>query len=108
MIEIFMVTDFHGEPSGRNRVDGEYSGQRFREEHLAPLLKYTLSRICVDLSNSFGYSNSFLRGAFGDLVEKNGFTQDELSRRLSFHPSEGIYSQCAWRVIEEAQKKSSL
>lgn len=73
--------DFSEVPGGRHPDDGPDSGQRFREECLVPALREN-DVVEVLLDNTEGYGSSFLDEAFGGLIRVEGFTRDELSRRL--------------------------
>jgi hypothetical protein len=73
--------DFSDVPSGRFPEDGEFNGQRFRKEMLVPGLKDN-DQVVVDIDHTEGYGSSFLEEAFGGLVRDEGFSQDELSRKL--------------------------
>ncbi len=70
MIEI--AKDFSRFPAGRFYTDGPYSGQKFLEELLLPMLQETTSQgtIKIDLDRTRGYGSSFLEEAFGGMVRK--------------------------------------
>lgn len=72
-----IAKDFTRYPAGRNRSDGPYSGQAFREDHLEPLLKEG-EPFCVVLDGARGYGSSFLEEAFGGLV-RSGFAQKTIN-----------------------------
>lgn len=77
---ISLATDFNPFPFGRYPSHGEWNGQRFREEWLAPALR-SGETITVDLDGARGLSPSFLEEAFGGLV-RIGFAAKDLSARL--------------------------
>lgn len=73
--------DFSSVPAGRHDEDGEYNGERFRNEVLAPALaKYSNVEVVID--NTEGFGSSFLEEAFGGLVRVNNFTSEYLSDHL--------------------------
>lgn len=68
-------------PAGRFRADGPWSGERFRDEVLAPALKGG-TRVIVELDDTLGYGSSFLEEAFGGLVRTGVISSEELTRRI--------------------------
>lgn len=77
---IRLATDFNPFPFGRYPSHGDWNGQRFREEWLAPALR-SGEDVEIDLDGARGLSPSFLEEAFGGLV-RIGFAAKELSMRL--------------------------
>ena len=63
-VKINLGKDFSKLPSGRDRSDGPYSGERFREDFLEPHLRNG-TPVEVDLSDVEGLSSSFYEEAFG-------------------------------------------
>ncbi|CAN5874527.1 STAS-like domain-containing protein [soil metagenome] len=80
-MNIKISEQFSRHPAGRFFSDGEFSGQRFREEWLIPALAKDESLV-IDLDDVRGFGSSFLEEAFGGLV-RNGFTPSELKRRIA-------------------------
>lgn len=78
---IRLATDFNPFPFGRYPSHGDWSGERFREEILAPALKGG-EDVQVDLDGARGLSPSFLEEAFGGLV-RAGFSPEDLLRHLT-------------------------
>jgi len=68
---IKFVTEFTDTPGGRYRLHGDFSGEQFREEVLAPALR-DFDEVVLDLNGAFGFPSSFIDEAFGILVEKIG------------------------------------
>jgi hypothetical protein len=101
--------DFSDTPVGRYLEDGGFSGQRFREEFLAPALeKY--DKVDVDISDAEGYGSSFLDEAFGGLVRDHDYSYDQIREKLNILCSNdqfGIYVKLIWFYIEQAQKHVS-
>lgn len=81
---IRIAYDFSRFPSGRFRADGDFSGEAFRDDILAPAL--ACSRfgdiVEVEFDGTLGYGSSFLEEAFGELHGRCGLTQDEIISRL--------------------------
>ena len=65
------LADFTTTPGPRYRSDGEFSGQQWREDHLAPAVEAASQELCfleVDLDGVDGFATSFVEEAFGGLV----------------------------------------
>jgi len=73
---IVVAEQFSRFPAGRVKDDGPFSGQRFREEFLEPVLRNN-ERAEVVLDGTRGYGSSFLEEAFGGLV-RAGFTPERI------------------------------
>ena len=80
---IVIVDDFDPHPYGRTPEDGESSGEKFREELLAPALKH-YEYVHVDLTGYNRYGRSFLDEAFGGLIRESHFSGDEIHRKLTY------------------------
>lgn len=78
---IDIARDFSDVPSGRFPEDGDFNGQRFREEFLVPLLNEK-NFIDIVLDNAEGYGSSFLEEAFGGLVREHGYDKNFLLSHL--------------------------
>ena len=88
-IEPFIITivdDFSKTPYGRYESDGTASGEAFRKDLLAPKLREH-ERVHVNLDGYNRYGRSFLDEAFGGLIREEGFTGDEIRRKLSYSHS---------------------
>lgn len=84
---INVAKDFTRFPAGRYKSDGPFSGERFREEILAPALKEN-DVLEVNLDGVAGYGSSFLDEAFGGLVRKNLLTASEVQSRIRLKASD--------------------
>jgi hypothetical protein len=92
-------------PAGRYLTDGEFSGERFREEYLRPSLAQA-DEVVVDIDGAAGYGSSFLEEAFGGLVRKGYFSGDELHRKLKIRATDSAfrnYIAAIWRFVDEAR-----
>ena len=98
---INIADDFSPFPSGRFRADGNFSGEAFRDDILAPALR-SVDRVEVNLDGTMGFGSSFLEEAFGGLVTSCGFTSDDLASRLSFISSNDrpLISECREYINE--------
>jgi hypothetical protein len=75
--------EFSDMPFGRDEKDGEDNGYRFRKEFLLKYLeKYEY--VVIDLTNVLGCPSSFSDEAFAGLVIYEGFSVDDVLRRVSF------------------------
>ncbi|WP_460410096.1 MULTISPECIES: STAS-like domain-containing protein [unclassified Pseudomonas] len=83
---ITIVDDFSRTPYGRYPTDGPASGQTFRQDLLAPKLReYDKVHVVLDGYNRYG--RSFLDEAFGGLIREEGFTGEQLRRKLTYSHS---------------------
>jgi hypothetical protein len=103
MKQINIARDFFDAPAGRFPEDGDYHGQRFREELLAPALRAG-GDVLIDMDATDGYGSSFLEEAFGGLVRLCGFTADDLHRRLHLKSDEDeSFIEEVWDYIDSAR-----
>ncbi|WP_430434285.1 STAS-like domain-containing protein [Methyloversatilis sp.] len=103
-LEISIARDFSETPAGRHTKDSATSGERFREEVLAPALRKA-EEVVIDLDGTLGYGSSFLEEAFGGLV-RQGFTPEQLHQRMQIKSSTPTYLRRVWQYIEEEGKRS--
>jgi hypothetical protein len=104
---INIAMQFTTVPAGRYPSDGEYSGQRFREELLVPSLKRE-DCVIVEIDGTAGYGSSFLEEAFGGLVRKGYYTAPQLHKKLEIRtadPSYRTYKASIWRFIDQAKRE---
>ena len=79
---IDIAKDFSPYPAGRDRTDGPFSGELFRQEHLVPALTSS-KQILILLDGTEGYGSSFLEEAFGGLIREEGFSLQEIEGRIN-------------------------
>lgn len=101
MKTINISTEFSKFPAGRVISDGPFSGQRFRDEIMAPALKAG-GDVQVILDGTRGYGSSFLEEAFGGLVREHGFKADDLLKKIKFVSSRPIYIEEIKGYIRDA------
>jgi len=106
MANISIAADFSEFPAGRIPDDGPNSGERFREELLVPLLNGTDEHIEINLDDTLGYGSSFLDEAFAGLLRINGFSLNQLKKRIRFIDSRIIYEPMIWKYIEEESNRA--
>lgn len=100
---IRVATDFYDAPAGRFPEDGDYHGERFRNQHLLPALSAG-GEVFVDLDNTEGYGSSFLEEAFGGLVRLCGYSARDLHERLVLKSDEDeSVIQEVWEYIDTAK-----
>lgn len=102
---ISIASDFSKFPGGRYETDGKNSAERFKKEILLPALeKYEY--IEIDFEGIAGVGSSFLEETFGGLIRNNGFSADEIYRRIKFLTRQGRIDEINY-YIDEAQKIKS-
>ncbi|MBU2848594.1 STAS-like domain-containing protein [Acidithiobacillus ferriphilus] len=100
---IYIADDFSTTPAGRYKSDGQFSGEKFRDDILMPALK-THDIVIVNLDNTIGYGSSFLEEAFGGIIRSGTFTHKELKKKLKIKSSRSFYINRVWSYIEAAKK----
>ncbi len=103
-IYINIAKEFSLEPYGRFLSDGEFSGERFREEKLIPALE-TNESVEVQLGGTDHYGAVFMEEAFGGLV-RAGYSGQFLRERLRIHHEKlPSIEESAWFYIDRARAK---
>jgi hypothetical protein len=80
---IDVAARFSDMPYGRSIVDNEFNGEKFRKEILLKELDKH-EYILIDLTGVMGSGSSFLDEAFAGLIKHEGFTLEQVNRRLTF------------------------
>lgn len=83
---ISVARDFSPHPGPRYERQGRFSGEAFRKRLMRLLAEH--EKIVVDLDGTSGYGSSFLDEAFGGLVFHEGFSRDEVLRRVGIKSDE--------------------
>ncbi len=99
---INVARDFSKFPAGRFNEDGDFSGQRFREQ----LLSRDLSKaktVIVELDGTAGYGSSFLEEAFGGMVRVQKFKPAELHERLVLKSVDTSLTAEIWEYIDNKE-----
>lgn len=105
MIKISVVNDFHKRPAGRYKLDGQYSGEAFRENLLIPKLNEAIEKkekLIIDFDGVSMSASSFLEEAFGGLVRLNYFKAEQLKEILEIYSSRQVISDKIWEYIGDA------
>jgi hypothetical protein len=74
-------------PGGRSRIDGDFSGEQFREDLLEPALA-RYDHVILDLNGVFSFPSSFVNEAFGVLASERGLevVRKQLTLKLEDNP----------------------
>lgn len=107
MSETLKVVDWSQVPFGRyDPKDGDYNGQKYREEVLVPALKRGAVHVLLD--GTAGYGSSFLEEVFGGLVRVESFTLEDLKEYLKVSGSGAyaVYEKQVWSYINAAVLKA--
>lgn len=86
-LTIYIAKDFSPIPGARYPIEGDYSGQEFRQNILAPKLKEAIQNnkiLTVNLDGTLGYGTSFLEEAFGGLIRTDKFSFADITSHLKF------------------------
>jgi hypothetical protein len=84
-VRLSVLKEFTRTPGPRHINEGDYSGELFLRDILAPKFQEAIKRdltLSVDLDGTAGYATSFLEEAFGGLARQ--FGTDEVLGRLEF------------------------
>lgn len=101
---ISIARDYSPFPAGRKKSDGPFTGERFREELLMPLLARG-EHVVLDIDGVEGLPSSFLEEIFGGLI-REGMPLADLRRLVEVRATEpdlAVYVELAWRFAAEAQ-----
>jgi hypothetical protein len=86
-----LAKEFSSTPGSRYIVEGDNSGEEFRQKLLYPRVLEAIkqnTQLIVDLDGTAGYSCGFLEEAFGGLIRVNLLSLDEVNRVLKFQSDE--------------------
>ncbi len=102
---ISIAEDFSDVPAGRFLNDGDWSGERFREEFLIPALKDADKKhpVIININGTEGYGSSFLEEAFAGLIRK-GYTKEDIAEKLQIEANDtyDIYKKIILEYLKEA------
>jgi hypothetical protein len=104
---IEIAKTFSKYPAGRYIIDGDESGERFRESVLLPALH--AGKVEVVLDGVAGLPSSFLEEALGGLIRR-GIPLQMLEDRLTIVAETSrmaSYPEQAWRYIRDAAKSEA-
>lgn len=103
-----IAKDYSRCPGARYESEGDFSGEKFREDYLYPKLKEAIEtgvKLEVILDGSAGYSTSFIEESFGGLIRNNQMTLDEIRDNMIIISEEdptyiddiNLYLENAWQ-----------
>lgn len=99
-----VLSEFSRTPGPRLISEGNFSGELFLRDYLAPKFQEALNRnmtLCVNLDGGGGYATSFLEEAFGGLARMYG--TDEVLRHIEYITEDEPYLEDDIKTyIEEA------
>lgn len=78
---ISLARDFTRHPGPRFVKQGPFSGEAFRKYLLRALR--AAEHVTVDLDGTSGIGSSFIDEAFGGLISHEGFSAEDVRRRIS-------------------------
>lgn len=100
---INLAQQFSRYPAGRLKADGPHSGEKFREDLLAPELRKR-DKVTVHLDGAAGYGSSFLEEAFGGLL-RHGFDFQTVKSKLILETQDESLAKEIWSYIEDQAKR---
>ena len=101
VVKLNVAKNFSRFPAGRFNADGDFSGERFRDQFLVPALSKD-QQVVVELDGTAGYGSSFLEEAFGGLTRKALFDANELHTRLTPQSADTSLVAEIWEYIDQA------
>lgn len=98
------IVEFSNDPWGRTDEDNPISnGNAFRRQFLTEAFRIH-DTVTVDFSKLRDVPDSaFLGGSFVNLIKEDGFSYDEVLRKLIILPDDGFYPKLVRRIIELAR-----
>lgn len=102
MKTISVAKNFSNHPAGRTPEDGPNSGERFRNDFIAPELRKGAVHIILDAE---GYGSSFLEEAFGGLI-RLGFPFSVIMENLTFTTEDDTLRVEIGEYIKDAAVKA--
>lgn len=102
-----IAKDYSRCPGARYEREGDFSGERFRNDFLEPKLKEAIEngvKLEIILDGSAGYSTSFIEESFGGLIRTNHYTLQQVKDNIiiisdedpSYAEDIKIYWEHAW------------
>lgn len=99
--------DFSTDPAGRYQSDGEFNGERFREEFLIPRLKGLKKGEVLEIVIDDGveaYGSSFISEGFAGVIKCGHMTRDELLKKIKITYSNPEFGFFEKRIIDHIKK----
>lgn len=107
MHTITVVKDWFPAPFGRYPRHSPYCGQNFRTQLLVPALN-AHDLVHVNLTGYNRYGRSFMDESFGGLVRDEGFSFEEIKRKLKIsHDLLPSLEELAWDRLKKAAEDTA-
>lgn len=93
-LEIKIASAFSSTPGPRYKIEGENSGEEFRESVLRVIINKAVennAKIIVDLDGTAGFGTSFLEESFGGLIRIDKFDYSKIDKLLFIISNEEPY-----------------
>lgn len=107
---INIATEFSRYPAGRFLTDGPYSGEKFRDDFLIPLIEKLdgNSVLEINLDGARGYGSSFLEEAFGGLLRKfKTLTLEQFLKTIKLNTSDPSLKKEIIEYVTKADDSNS-
>lgn len=101
--------DFSPYPAGRHRRDGRFSGEKFRDDMLWPLLKQPNVTVRILIDGVAGLPSSFWEEVFGGLVRQHHMKASSIKERVRVETTDADltpYIQLAYSFATDAASSS--
>lgn len=102
-MKLIVAERFYRRPLGRDRSQGTYTGEAFREDLLVPTLKKLSKneKLEIDFTGVTMNGSSFLEESFGGLVRNHNYTYEELKDILILNfPRRPSLEEKVWGYIK--------
>ncbi len=93
-LSLVVATEFTSTPGPRYKIEGDFSGEIFRQSVLEPKLKQAINEnaiLLINLDGTAGYGTSFLEEAFGGLIRENEYDYQTIIKHIEFKSEEEEY-----------------
>ena len=94
LIKLSIANNYSKTPGPRNKKEGDFSGEDFRENLLLPTFRTAISerkKLEINLDGTAGYGTSFLEEAFGGIVRSGFFDSETLLDNIIIISTEEEY-----------------
>jgi len=106
-IELKISKDFSKTPGPRFILEGEYSGELFRDSILFYKMQEAIDKgikLRVNIDGTAGYATSFLEESFGGLIREKGLNYDDIIKTLEIISDEEEYLiENIFKYLKEAE-----
>jgi hypothetical protein len=110
-LTINIAEDFSPIPGARYPSEGDFSGEEFRTNILAPKLKEAIANseiLVINLDGSCGYGTSFLEESFGGLIRTDKLELSDIHKHIKFISNDDpAYIEEIESYLSDADKKEN-